>query len=94
MKKLAVLAALAISAVIFNPVEASAVSVDNTEITEMSHWTQFRDSITGKRSREKARERERYDNYYYGGRDYRDSGRYDRGRDHIPPPPPPHHRRW
>ncbi len=89
MKKLAVLAALAISAVTFNPVEANAVNVDNSEINEMSHWTQFRDSITGRNRHENDDRYDRHDSYGYSGRH---DDRYDNRRGHRPPPPPPRHR--
>ena len=49
------------------------------EIVEKSHWTKFRDHLTGRRQREKEREyweRVYYDDYY---------------RHHRPPPPPHHH---
>lgn len=67
MKKLAIMAAIAISSVTFGNVDAAAIGVDKVEIVEMGAWTNFRDSITGRREREKERQaredyaRERYE---------------------------------
>ncbi len=91
MKKLAIMAALAISVLTFNPVEASTVSVDNPEVSEMSHWTQFRDSLFGRRHKDRDRYDDRYDRRgRYDDRRFND--RYDDRRGHRPPPPPPRHR--
>ena len=60
-------------------------SESQVEIVEMSHWTKFRDHITGRREREKERERlesARYDDDERYGDDYY----------RQPPPPPPTHR--
>lgn len=57
MKKLAIAAAVAFSVFNFTATEAATVGVDNAEIVEMGPWTKFRDHITGKRQREKERER-------------------------------------
>lgn len=83
MKKLAIAAAVALSMFNFTDTEAATVAVDNIEIVEAGQWTKLRDHITGKREREK--ERERWERRhrppppppppYYG---------------HMPPPPPPH----
>ena len=80
MKKLAIAAAVALSIFNFAETEAATVSVDNAEIVEVGAWTKFRDHITGKRQREK--ERERWE------RERRDRERWER--EHRPPPPPQH----
>ena len=62
MKKFAIMAAIAISALNFGSVEAAApVGVDNSALVETGAWTSFRDSITGKRERDReAQAREEY----------------------------------
>ncbi len=62
MKKFAIMAAIAISALNFGNVDAAApVGFDNSAIVEFGPWTSFRDSVTGKRERDQeAKAREEY----------------------------------
>ncbi len=102
MKKLTLMAALAISAVTFNPIEASAAvnvnansAVIGAEVTEMDFWSRLRDSIL-----EDSRNDDSYESGYSdrrGGYDdgysdrrggYDDSGPRHRQRRQPPPPPP------
>ena len=84
MKKLAIAAAVALSIFNFAETEAATVSVDNAEIVETGAWTKLRDHITGRREREKERERyERYERERWARENWE--------RQHRPPPPPPGH---
>ena len=100
MKKLAIAAAVALSVFNFSETEAAEFDVDNAEIVELSHWTKFRDHVTGRRQREKERERyERYERERWE-REQRERERWEREHrrhrhppgHYPPPPPPPHHR--
>jgi hypothetical protein len=96
VKKFAIAVAIALSIFNFAETEAAIINVDNVEIVEMSHWTKLRDHITGRRAREKERERweqdynsynsDRYDRYRYDRNRYNrnryNRSRYDDGRHH------------